>query len=88
MTQSPLPVEAPSRELGASRIRTKVNVACELVLTDGTRLTGSVFIGLGERVQDLLNNGAAFFPFRQDDQEILLVNKTVVAICKPLDAAR
>lgn len=69
-----------------SRIRTKANVAAELVLADGTRLTGSVFLGLDERMLDLLNAPAAFLPFRDEGGEMLLLNKSSIAVCRPLDA--
>lgn len=72
----------------ASRIRTKVNVPVELVMSDGSQLTGLVFIGLDERVQDLLNDPKPFFPLRLENHEILLINKAAVAVCKPLDASK
>jgi hypothetical protein len=74
--------------LRQSRIRTKTNVSVELVLVDGTRLEGSVFIGLDERVQDLLNDPKPFFPLRLASNEVLLINKTTVALCRPMEAAR
>jgi hypothetical protein len=79
---------APLAAQRASRIRTKVNVPVELVMSDGSQLTGLVFIGLDERVQDLLNDPKPFFPLRLDNHEILLINKGAVAVCKPLDASK
>ncbi len=76
-------MESPSI-LRSSKIRTKVNVDVELVMTDGTTLSGSVFIGLDERVQDLLNDPKPFFPLRLINKDVLLINKLLVAICKPL----
>ena len=67
-----------------SKIRTKTNVDVELVLLDGTTLSGAVFIGLDERVQELLNDPKPFLPLRQDDNGVLLVNKAAIALCKPL----
>ncbi len=78
-------MESPSI-LRTSKIRTKVNVEVELVMTDGTALSGSVFIGFDERVQDLLNDPKPFFPLRLPGNEVLLVSKQSVAICKPLPA--
>lgn len=75
--------ELPPNSL--SRIRTKTNVEVEIILIDGTTLAGSVFIGLGERVQDLLNDGNRFFPLRMHNKDLLLVAKAQVAVCKPLD---
>lgn len=68
-----------------SRIRTKIASEVELILLDGTRIEGAVFINLNERVQDLLNSPAPFFPLRQANQEILLIAKSAIAVCKPLD---
>jgi hypothetical protein len=76
-------MESPSI-LRTSKIRTKTNVDVELVMTDGTALSGSVFIGLDERVQEMLNDPKPFFPLRLDNKDVLLINKQLVAICKPL----
>lgn len=73
---------------GQSRIRTKTNVDVEVVLVDGTTLTGSVFIGLNERVQELLNDNKPFFPLRMANNDLLMINKTATAIVKPLDAGK
>ena len=61
-------------------------VEVEMILHDGTTLAGKVFIGQGQRVQDLLNDNNAFFPLLQDNGEILLIAKTAMAVCKPLDS--
>ncbi len=68
------------------RVRVKTGIEVELILNDGTRIAGSVFIGKEERVQDILNHPNPFFPLRQKNQEILLVAKSAVAVCKPLDS--
>ena len=78
-------MEFPHR---TSKIRTKTNVDVELVLLDGTTLSGAVFIGLDERVQDLMNDAKSFFPLRLEDNEVLLVNKAAVAVCKTLSAGK
>lgn len=78
--------EFPS-PLRQSRIRSKINLPVELILTDGTQIAGLVFIGLDERVQDLLNDPKPFFPVRIANGDVMLINKVVVAICKPKDAA-
>ena len=78
-------MEFPHR---TSKIRTKTNVDVELVLLDGTTLSGAVFIGLDERVQDLMNDAKSFFPLRLEDNEVLLVNKAAVAVCKTLFAGK
>lgn len=68
-----------------SRI-TKELVEVEIILHDGTALAGKVFIGQEQRVQDLLNDGSAFFPLLQANDEILLIAKSAMALCKPLDS--
>lgn len=71
-----------------SRIRTKTNVEVEIILVDGTPLAGSVFIGLDERIQELLNDPKPFFPLRMNNNDVLLINKSAVAVCKPLDVSK
>lgn len=69
----------------SSLIRTKVNVDVELVLHDGTTLAGKVFIETKQRVLDLMNTPDPFFPLRLANQEIVLVAKAAIALCKPLE---
>ncbi len=71
-----------------SRIRTKTHVDVEVVLMDGTTILGTVFIGLSERVQELLNDQKRFFPLRLANNDLLMVNKDACAIVKPLDAGK
>jgi hypothetical protein len=81
--------ESPGSMIGGqSRIRTKTNVEVEVVLLDGTTLHGSVFIGLNERVQELLNDSKPYFPLRMPNNDLLMVNKNAAAIVKPLDAGK
>jgi hypothetical protein len=67
-----------------SRIRTKANVAVELILDDGTRLSGTMFLGLNERVLDMLNDERGFLPFRSTGNDMLLIAKRSISICRPL----
>jgi hypothetical protein len=69
----------------ASRIVKDV-IEVEIILHDGTKLDGKVFIGQEQRVQDLLNDANAFFPLLQPSGEILLIAKSAMALCKPLDS--
>jgi hypothetical protein len=71
-----------------SRIRTKTNVDVEVVLMDGTTILGTVFIGLSERVQELLNDQKRFFPLRLANNDLLMINKDACALVKPLDAGK
>lgn len=68
-----------------SRLRTKEKAPVELVLEDGTVLAGHLFVGLGERVLDCLNDARPFMPFLQDDGTMLLIAKGTVAVCRPLE---
>ena len=67
------------------KFHNKITVDVEVILTDGTHVPGAVFIGFGERILDLLNHPNPFFPVRTTDDEILLIAKSAVAVCKPLD---
>ncbi|MBV7257517.1 hypothetical protein KCG44_12050 [Pacificimonas sp. WHA3] len=69
------------------RVRTKSKQAVEVVLEDGTNLTGHIFVGVGERVLDCLNDTRSFFPFLAEDGAMLLLSKRTVAVCRPLDGA-
>lgn len=71
-------------KVAPSRIM-KHKVEVEVVLSDGTRLGGSVYVGQSQRVLDLLNDTDPFFPLMQDDGEVLLIAKSSLAVCKPLD---
>lgn len=63
----------------------KESVEVELIFHDGSRLSGMIFIGPEQRVQDMLNAPEPFFPLQQDNAEIVLVGKGSLALCKPLD---
>ena len=63
----------------------KLRRAVRVVLTDGRRLDGDVFLAERTRVRaepqepiDLLNETAPFFPFFLNEQEVLLVAKDQV----------
>lgn len=45
----------------------KVREYAELKLSDGTVLSGYVFVDATARIQDLLNDEAAFMPFIDQD---------------------
>lgn len=77
--------QAKATRLHARSLIVKEVVEVELILHDGTTLAGQVFIGREQRVQDLLNDSNAFFPLLQENGEILLVAKSAMALCKPLD---
>lgn len=63
----------------------KLRRAVRVVLTDGRRLDGDVFLAERSRIRaepqepiDLLNEDAPFFPFFLNEQEVLLVAKSQV----------
>lgn len=68
-----------------SRVLRKSTVEVEITLEDGTNLSGSVFAAPGERVLDMLNATASFFPLKIETGDIVLVSKKSIVICKPLD---
>ena len=76
--------EMPSA-LRRSKIVKKTTVEVELVMNDGDLVSGEVFVQPGERVQDLLNNELPFMPLRLPSQEIVIIRKAAIAVCKPLD---
>ncbi|GEQ96800.1 hypothetical protein JCM17844_04370 [Iodidimonas gelatinilytica] len=75
----------PTQEARQRKSISKAAMDVELVLADGSQLSGHVFLGRGERVSDLLNDDKLFLPFRVENGELLLIAKSSIALCKPLD---
>ncbi len=63
----------------------KVREYAEITLTDGTVLTGYVFVEASSRIQDLLNEQPAFFPFVDKEERIHLLNKQMIVHVRPFD---
>ena len=63
----------------------KVREYAELSLTDGTILTGYVFVEATARIQDLLNNSTPFMPFIDQNETVHLVNKQAIVRIQPFD---
>lgn len=63
----------------------KVREYAEITLTNGTVLTGHVFVEANARIQDLLNEGPIFFPFVDKEDRIHLLNKHQVLHVRPFD---
>ena len=63
----------------------KVREYDELKLSDGTVLSGYVFVDATARIQDLLNDEAAFMPFIDQDETIHLLNKAAIVKIRPFD---
>lgn len=68
-----------------AQFRKKKMVDAELILQDGDTISGQVYLNIGERILDMLNSGPGFFPVRLESGEVLILNKSCVAVCKPLD---
>lgn len=64
----------------------KIKVESLILMTDGTQLHGNIFIQATQRVLDLMNDPARFFPLEDiRTGEITLVNKFAINNIKPLD---
>ena len=63
----------------------KVREYAELKLSDGTIMSGYVFVDATARIQDLLNDEAAFMPFIDQDETIHLLNKAAIVKIRPFD---
>lgn len=63
----------------------KVREYAELTLSDGTVMSGYVFVDATARIQDLLNDEAAFMPFIDQDETIHLLNKAAIVRIRPFD---
>ncbi len=56
----------------------RVARAAEVMLVNGTWLSGQVFVEEGSRTQDLLNDTRPFFPLVTENDEVFLLNKSAV----------
>ncbi len=56
----------------------RVARAAEVMLVNGTWLSGQVFVEEDARTQDLLNDARPFFPLVIENDEVILLNKSVV----------
>ena len=63
----------------------KIREYAEITLSDGTVLTGYVFVEATARIQDLLNDESAFLPFVDGQETVHLVNKTAIVRVLPYD---
>ncbi len=63
----------------------KDRVEVSVIMADGSSIDGHVFLSDDERVSDLLNSNRMFFPLELESNELLLINKTSIALCKPID---
>ena len=56
----------------------RVARAAEVMLVNGTWLSGQVFVEEDSRTQDLLNDERPFFPLVIENDEVVLLNKSAV----------
>ena len=63
----------------------KVREYAELSLSDGTVMSGYVFVEATARIQDLLNDSAPFIPFIDGNETVHLVNKQAIIRIQPFD---
>ena len=63
----------------------KVREYAEITLANGAVVTGYVFVEASSRIQDLLNEQPAFFPFVDKEERIHLLNKHMIVHVRPFD---
>ena len=63
----------------------KVREYAQIKMTDGAVLTGYVFVDATARIQDVLNSATQFIPFIDENDMILLLNKSSIMQVKPFD---
>lgn len=63
----------------------KIREYAEIQLSDGSILTGYVFVEATARIQDLLNDSAPFMPFVEEDGTVHLLNKSAIVKVRPFD---
>lgn len=68
----------------AERMRT----AARLVLDDGERVAGHVFLPPGTRFADLFNSGHAFLEFETRDGDLRLINKQAIRWATAIEVPR
>ncbi len=63
----------------------KVREYAEVVMGDGSVLTGYMFVEATRRIQDVLNDELPFFAFVDDEDQVFLLNKAAVVRVRPYD---
>lgn len=64
----------------------KIREYAQVKMSDGSVLTGYVFVEATSRIQNVLNSATQFIPFVDENEVILLLNKTSIAHLRPFDA--
>jgi hypothetical protein len=65
---------------------TKIREYAQVKMSDGSILTGYVFVEATSRIQDVLNGATQFIPFIDENEVTLLLNKASIAHLRPFDA--
>jgi len=60
-------------------VPSEVRKAVEMTLTDGTVLTGDMFMFAHEFILDVINDDRGFVPFAAFDGPVSVINKQVIA---------
>ena len=68
-----------------SNVTQKVKTEVELVLTDGTVLSGEMFMHADQRVLDIVNDDLKFVPFASFDGPVKVINKAMIAHITPVE---
>ena len=63
----------------------KIREYAQVKMSDGSVLTGYVFVEATSRIQDVLNSATQFIPFVDENEVILLLNKASIAHLRPFD---
>tara|TARA_Y100001936_G_scaffold239377_1_gene272404 strand:- start:56893 stop:57102 length:210 start_codon:yes stop_codon:yes gene_type:complete len=64
----------------------KIREYAQVKMSDGSVMTGYVFVEATSRIQDVLNSATQFIPFVDENEVILLLNKASISHLRPFDA--
>ncbi len=61
-----------------ANLRPRIKVGVELGLSDGTKLTGHLFVSPTERVLETMNDPRGFIPFEGSDGRVRVLSKSII----------
>ncbi len=70
---------------GAEQVRQKVKTEVELLLSDGTELSGHLFVNPQDRLLETLNDTRTFLPIEGNDGGVTVINKSTIHRIKLMD---
>ncbi len=70
-----------------ANIKPTIKVEVELGLSDGTTLTGHLFISPTERILETLNDPRAFLPFEGSDVRVRVLSKSIITSIKMIETS-